>query len=385
MNIPLIKPYITQEIKDKVIEVLESGYLTEGTVTREFESKLKDYIGSNHIIAVTSATTGLEVALRALKIGQGDEVIVPDYTYPATASVMPIVGAKAVIVDVNRDSMLIDYDAIEKAITPNTKAIMPVSGFGNPLDYNRLKAIKKKYNLYIIEDAACSIGAEFDGVKIGNQADLSVFSLHPRKFITTGEGGIIATNNDEWAAWMNSYKHFGMDMSGASREGIQFEIIGTNYKLSNIQAAVGLGQLNNVDKLLAKRIELANNYIKLLNDVEGVKIPATLDNGQHSYQSFCVFVNNRDDIMLNMRKKGIEVQIGTYSLHMHKAFNSNPDKVEIKGDMKNSKWCYEHTLTLPLFNDLTMDQQKYIVEELKTFSPPITQHQKKHVRNSRSI
>jgi len=366
MNIPLIKPYITQEIKDKVIEVLDSGYLTEGPVTREFESKLKDYIGSNHIIAVTSATTGLEVALRALKIGPGDEVIVPDYTYPATASVMPIVGAKAVIVDVNRDSMLIDYDAIEKAITPNTKAIMPVSGFGNPLDYNRLNAIKKKYNLYIIEDAACSIGAEFDGVKIGNQADISVFSLHPRKFITTGEGGIIATNNDEWAAWMNSYKHFGMDMSGASREGIQFDIIGTNYKLSNIQAAVGLGQLNNVDKLLAKRIELANNYIKLLKDVEGVKIPATLDNGQHSYQSFCVFVNNRDDIMLNMRKNGIEVQIGTYSLHMHKAFNSNPDKVEIKGDMKNSKWCYEHTLTLPLFNDLTKDQQKYIVEELKT-------------------
>ena len=165
---------------------------------------------------------------------------------------------------------------------------MPVSGFGNPLDYDRLNEIKKKYNLYIIEDSACAIGAEFNGVKVGNQADISVFSLHPRKFITTGEGGVITTNNEAWYNWMNSYKHFGMNMSGAAREGIQFEIIGTNYKLSNIQAAVGLGQLKHVKVLLAKRIELANNYIKLLTGVTGVTIPATLKNGQHSYQSFCV-------------------------------------------------------------------------------------------------
>ncbi len=365
MKIPLIKPYITQEIKDKVMEVLDSGYLTEGPVTKEFENKLKEYVGCEHVLAVTSATTGLEIALRALNIGVGDEVIVPDYTYPATASVVPIVGAKAVIVDVNKDSMLIDYDEIEKAITPKTKAIIPVSGFGNPLDYDRLNAIKEKYGIYIIEDAACAIGAEFKGVKVGNQADISVFSLHPRKFITTGEGGIVTTNNVEWAKWMNSYKHFGMDMSGASREGIQFDIIGTNYKLSNIQAAVGLGQLNHVKQLLARRIELANNYFQLLKNLPEVKLPVCLSNGQHSYQSFCVFVEDRNRIMKEMIAKGIEVQIGTYSLHMHKAFNNHP-LVEIKGDMKNSKWCFEHTLTLPLFNDLTFQQQELIIRELKS-------------------
>lgn len=365
MYIPLIKPYITQEIKDKVLEVLDSGYLTEGPVTKEFETKLKEYIGVKHILAVTSATTGLEVALRVLNIGPGDEVIVPDYTYPATASVMPIVGAKAVIVDVNKDSMLIDYDEIEKAITKQTKAIIPVSIFGNPLNYDRLNAIKQKYGVYIIEDAACSIGAEFKGIKTGNQADISVFSLHPRKFITTGEGGIIATNNDEWANWMNSYKHFGMDMSGVSREGIQFDMIGTNYKLSNLQAAVGLGQLKHVGELLARRIELANNYFKLLKDMPGIRIPSCLTNGQHSYQSFCIFVENRDHIMKTMKEKGIEVQIGTYSLHMHKAFNNNP-LVETKGDMKNSKWCFDHTLTLPLFHDLTFQQQELIITELKS-------------------
>lgn len=377
-NIPLIRPFITDQIKSKVIEVLDSGYLTEGSVTREFESKLKDYIGCKHLMAVTSATTGLEMALRALNIGAGDEVIVPDYTYPATASVVPLVGAKAVIVDVSRDTMLIDYDALEAAITPKTKAIIPVSLFGYPLDYNRLNEIKEKHGLSIIEDAACSIGAEFNGVKVGNQADITVFSLHPRKFITTGEGGIVTTNNDELGEWMNSYKHFGMNMSNTAREGVQFDIIGTNYKLTNIQAAIGLGQLEHINELLSKRIALANSYAELLKDVEGVTINPLLTSGKcyagctchepacvHSYQTFAVFVENRDHIMSEMRSRGIEVQIGTYSLHMHKAFQ-NGDAIRLEGEMSNSKWCYKHALALPLYNDLTPELQKIIVNELKT-------------------
>ena len=208
MRIPLIKPFISENIKKSVCEVLDSGYLTEGPVTHKFENKLKEYIGCNYLHAVTSATTGLEVALRALEIGPGDEVIVPDYTYPATASVIEIVGAKAIIVDVSREDMLINFESLESSISNKTKAIIPVSLFGAPLDYEKLNMIKKKYNLYIIEDAACSIGAIYKGVKIGNQADVTVFSLHPRKFITTGEGGIITTNNEKWGNWINSYKHF---------------------------------------------------------------------------------------------------------------------------------------------------------------------------------
>lgn len=366
MRIPLIKPFINQEIKDKVLEVLDSGYLTEGSVTKEFENKFKEYIGCKHAIAVTSCTTGLELALRALNIGAGDEVIVPDYTYPATASVVPIVGANAVIVDISKDTMLIDYDEIENAITDKTKAIIPVSAFGNPLNYDRLNEIKRKHGVYIIEDAAPAVGSEYKGQKTGVFGDISVFSFHPRKFITSGEGGMITTDNKEWAEWMISYKHFGMDMTRASRERIQFDIIGTNYKLSNIQAAVGLGQLEYINELLSKRISLANNYIELLKKIDGVKIPTTLKKSKHSYQSFCVFVENRDKIMGAMRKKGIEVQIGTYSLHMHKAFNNHP-LVELKGDMNNSRWCFDHTLTLPLFNDLTEEQQVYIIKELKSY------------------
>lgn len=376
-NIPLIKPFITQEIKDHVLEVLDSGYLTEGPVTRLFEQTLKEYLGCRNLVAVTSATTGLEMALRALGIGPGDEVIVPDYTYPATASVVPLVGAKAIIVDVDKDTMLIDYDAIENAISDKTKAIIPVSLFGFPLDYHRLSEIKEKHNLHIIEDAACSIGAEFNGVKVGNQADITIFSLHPRKFITTGEGGIVCTNNDELGEWMNSYKHFGMNMNNTAREGVQFEIIGTNYKLTNVQAAIGLGQLKHIDRLLSKRLELAQNYKELLEEVEGVQLNPLLKNGRcsehcsceklncvHSYQTFAIFVENRDLIMKELRAMGIEVQIGTYSLHIHRAFQNNP-LVEIKGEMKNSKWCYEHALALPLFDDLTFEQQDIVVNELK--------------------
>ncbi|MBI4647024.1 MAG: DegT/DnrJ/EryC1/StrS aminotransferase family protein [Bacteroidia bacterium] len=363
MIIPLIKPFITKEVKDKVIEVLDSGYLTEGKVTKELESVFQKYIGCKYAIAVTSCTTGLEVALRCLGIGPGDEVIVPDYTYPATAAVVTIVGAKAVITDVSKETMLIDYDLIEEAITSKTKAIIPVSLFGNPLDYDRLNQIKEKYNIYIIEDAACSIGAEYKGTKVGNLADISVFSLHPRKFITTGEGGIITTNNQNWADWMNSYKHFGI-INDNGREGIIFENIGTNYKLSNVLAAIGLIQMKHIDELLDRRIQLSDHYFSLLKNISEATVPVTTPSGKHNSQSFCIYIENRNTVMKHLRDKGIEVQIGTYALHKYNAFNNNT-QIVLKYPFNGSNFSFEHCLTLPLYHDLTFEQQRIIVTELK--------------------
>lgn len=361
-KIPLIKPYMDQRIKDKVCAVLDSGYLTEGPVTRQFEEAFRDYVGCKYAIAATSCTTGLEMALRALGIGPGDEVIVPDYTYPATATVVAIVGAHPVIVDVSKETMLIDYDRIESAITKKTKALMPVSIFGNPLDYDRLNRLKKQYGLYIIEDAACSLGAEYQGVKVGNFADISVFSLHPRKFITTGEGGMITTNNPAWAEWMQSYKHFGMARSDA-REGTVFERIGTNYKLSNILAAVGLGQMERVEQLLGRRLALSENYLDLLQGEPGIGIPVTTFHGKHSRQSFCVYVDNRDAVLRQMRERGIEVQIGTYSLHLHPAFASN-QACRLAGSLAGSRYAFDRCLVLPLYHELTEADQEYVVEQL---------------------
>jgi perosamine synthetase len=361
-KIPLIKPYITQETKKKVCEVLDSGYLTEGSVTNEFEEVIKAYVGSQHTIAVCNCTVGLEMALRVLNIGSGDEVIVPDYTYPATADVVEIVGAKIVIVDIDPETMLIDYDAIEQAITKSTKAIIPVSLFGSPLDYDKLNSIKEKYDIYIIEDAACSIGAKFGNTMVGNLADISVFSLHPRKFITTGEGGIITTNNKEWADWMISYKHFGMGVH-ESRLTTNFDRIGTNYKLSNLQAAVGLVQMYHIDELLAKRREIAERYYKLLMGKRGIKFPKTIKNGTHSWQSCNIFIENRNQTIEKLKEKSIETQIGTYVLHMHKAFNENHN-CQVVGNMSGSKYAFDHCLTLPVYHDLTYDNQEYVVSQL---------------------
>jgi dTDP-4-amino-4,6-dideoxygalactose transaminase len=345
-KIPLIKPHITQEVRDRVSAVLDSGYLTEGPVTREFENAIKSYVGSKYALAVSNCTVGLEVALRALGIGPGDEVIVPDYTYPATAAVVRIVDATIVLVDVDPETMLIDYGAIEEAITDRTRAIIPVSLFGNPLDYDRLWSVKARHRLYLIEDAACSLGSQWNEYYVGNLADISAFSFHPRKFITTGEGGMITTNNSGWAKWMGSYKHFGM-ASSDSRPDTQFEIVGTNYKLSNIQAA----------------ILLANQYRELLAGVPGISFPKVTPGGIHSWQSFCIFVPNRNEIIRKLKEKNIETQIGTYALHLHRAFNKNPN-CRIVGDMSGSRYAFDHCLTLPLYHDMTGEDQEYVVSEL---------------------
>src|SRR4030042_1591494 len=364
MKIPLIKPFIDEGIKKRVLEVLDSGFLTEGAVTQEFEKAFAQYLNASHAIAVTSCTTGLEIALRAIGVGHRDEVIVPDYTYPATASVVSIVGAHCVIVDVDPLNMLINYDAIEAAITPRTKAIIPVSLFGNPLDYKRLNSIKGKHKLYIVEDAACSIGAEYKSKKVGTLADITVFSLHPRKFITTGEGGMITTENKNWADWMNSYKHFGIEPGNEAREGISFKIAGTNYKLTNIQSAIGLGQLEQIDKLLEKRRTLAGVYDELLSGKGDIIFPEVVSGGNHSYQSYCILIPYRDKILNTLRNEGIEVQIGTYSLHLHKAFQDRA-RFTLKGTFEGSMKSFINCLSLPLFHDLKREEQEIVVGRIK--------------------
>jgi len=364
-KIPLIKPYITEKEIERVTEVLKSGYLTEGPVTKEFETRVADYIGCKHATAFTSNTTGMETSLRALGIGPGDEVIVPDYTYPATAAVVEIVGADTVLVDVDRKTANIDYNEIEKAITPKTKAILPVSLFGASLDYNRLNELKEKHGFYILEDAACSLGSTFNGEKVGNLADISIFSLHPRKFITTGEGGMVTTNNTEWAEFLVSYKHFGMktimNKADINFSPTEFTRVGTNYKLSNVLAAIGLEQMNSVETILTKRTAICERYTDLLKDVDGIEPLQIPLNSTTNYQSFCVLVPNRDEILKNLREKGIEVQIGSFALHLQPAFK-NTKKV---GTLENSKYVFEHCLTLPVYNDMTEAEQDLVVEELK--------------------
>lgn len=365
MRIPLTKPFMNEEIKRRVLRVLESGILTEGPVTREFEETCRDYLGVDYCIAVNSCTTGLEMSLRCLAIGPGDEVIIPDYTYPATADAVCIVGAKAVVVDIDPETLLIDYDELETAIGPKTRAAIPVSLFGNPVDYDRLGTIKKKYGVHVVEDAACSLGAEYRNNKTGTFADISVFSLHPRKFITTGEGGLLATNKNQWASWLDSYKKFGIG-STPDRNQTLFRDIGTNYKLSDVLSAIGLGQMQFVEELLSERRRLAEGYIELLKDVPDIRIPKVTPLGKHSYQSFCILVEPRDHLLKALRKKGIEAQIGTYCIHVQQAFQSL-EFVRISGKMSGSLFAGSHCLALPLYPGMVSEDQVTVVNEIREF------------------
>jgi len=363
-NIPLIKPYLPPGTKEAVGDVLDSGYLTEGPVTREFEAAFAAFVGVHHAIAMTSCTTGLEVALRAVGVGPGDEVIAPDYTFPATADVIALVGADIVLVDIDPATMLVDYDWLEAAVTPRTKAIMPVSQFGNPLDYNRLAAIAGAHGLAVIEDAACALGGEFGERKVGTHADIAVFSLHPRKFVTTGEGGIVVTANPEWADWMRSFKHFGAS-SRESRVDTCFARVGTNYKLSNILAAVGLVQMRHVEELRTRRLDLARRYEELVTGAPGVALPVTTPGGVHSQQTFCVLIADRDRVMGELRTLGIEVQIGSYALHTHPAFAPGPH-VRHHGPFPGSLSAFARCLALPLYHEMTDADQEAVVRELRT-------------------
>lgn len=359
MKIPLIRPYIPAKSREYLEEVLASGFLTEGPMTRRLEDAVAEYVGCRYVFAVPNCTVGLEIALRAAGIGPGDEVVVPDYTYPATADAVAIVGAVPVIVDIDRETMLMDIAAAEDAITEKTRAVMPVSEFGNPLDHDAWRELCERHGLRLIEDAACSLGSAFKGRRTGGLADVSVFSMHPRKFITSGEGGLVTTDDDGLADFINRYKHFGIVPGG----GISFGTIGTNAKLSNILSAVALGQFEMIDEMLERRIALARRYTELLSGARGIRLPRTTRGGLHSYQTYSVFVQDRDRVMREMRESGIEAQIGTIALHREKAFGSNAG-VRLHGSLSNADEVADTNLALPLYHEMTSAEQDAVVSKL---------------------
>lgn len=358
--IKLMRPHYSGEELDLVREVLESEHLVDGPMTREFERLITEYVGTKHAIACTSATTGLEMALRALGVGPGDEVIIPDFTHPATGLVILAVGATPVIVDVDLKTFNTTTEIVQEAVTKRTKAILPVSWGGHPLQMSTFKEFCEHQGLWLIEDAACSLGTSFDGIPTGRLADITAFSFHPRKLFATGDGGCLTTNNDEWADYLRSYKAFGMkQIDGRPR----FVQEGTNFRFSSILAAVGVGQLRHIDKIISTRIEKAQIYNSLLSEIPGVKSPYLAPKAVHNYQSYCVFLEvpgKRDFLLTEMRKEGIEVQIGTHAIHREPVFR----KAKTVGSLYNSKKLADQLLALPLHHSLTTKDQERITEKL---------------------
>ncbi|MCP4215992.1 MAG: DegT/DnrJ/EryC1/StrS family aminotransferase, partial [bacterium] len=242
--IKLAKPYIPEEAIKNVVDVLRSGNLVQGKYAKEFEISLCDYLDVPHAVVVSSGTAALHLALIALGIKESDEVIVPAFTFPATANVVELVGAKPVFVDINLSDFCIDTSNIEAKITAKTKAIMPVHEFGQAAKMDDIIALVKKYNLKLVEDAACALGTEFDNQKVGTFGELGCFSFHPRKAITTGEGGVIVTRSAELAEKLRVLRNHGISAKNGT---IDFIAAGLNYRMTDFQAALGLGQMKSLE------------------------------------------------------------------------------------------------------------------------------------------
>ena len=360
-RIKLLEPVIGEEEINEVVAVLRSGWLTEGQKTKEFEEEIKKYVGVDYAFATTSCTTALEIALRALGVGSGDEVVVPDFTHPSTGNIVSWVGATPILVDVDLFSYNVDPAEIEKAITKKTKCIIPVSWGGNPLNMDPLTEIKQKHGLSIIEDAACSLGAEYKGIKTGKLADITCFSFHPRKVITTGEGGMAVTDQTRLAMKLGSLKKYGMKMKDGE---IKFEVLGSNYKFSDVLGAIGLAQIRKINSIINRRIELASYYDKLLAEAEFIRPPEKSAYSKHIYQTYAVYIEKegaRDKIIEDMRKENIETRIGTYALHMQPSY----ERVKKIGKLQRAEKLYRNLLALPMCHSMTKEDQERVIFNIK--------------------
>ncbi len=362
-SIPLIEPVVGDEELENVKDVLDSGYMTQGPYAEQFEEKFAELTGADHAITATSCTTGLELVLEALDIGQGDEVIVPDFTHPASANAVVHVDAEPVLVDVDKQTYNIDPEAVREAVTDKTGAIMPVSWGGQPLDPAPLVEVADEYDVPIVEDAACSAGAAYNDEPVGSQFTASIFSFHPRKVLTTGEGGMITVNDQELADSIRKIKNFG---TNPRQSDVGFErASATNFRLSDVLAAIGVAQLDKADEIIERRRELAHNYTELLADIEGVTSPTEPENTYHTYQSYCVFVDSgngqtRDQLIDELAEEGIETQIGTHALHNTEAFT---DAKQV-GDLAAAAALEQNLLTLPVAHSMTEAEQERVVTTL---------------------
>jgi dTDP-4-amino-4,6-dideoxygalactose transaminase len=350
-----------------VAGVFDSGWLAgQGPHGLALEADFKRLTGRRHAIAVNNCTAGLHLALVALGLGPGDEVIVADYSFPATGHAVLYCGASPVFVDVRADTATIDPGLVEAAITPRTRAIMAVDALGVPADWSPLEQIAWRHGLVLIEDAACSAGGSYSGRPCGSFGEVAVFSLHARKGITCGEGGVVTTDDATLAARVRRDACFGMEnaFERQSGDGLQvptFPGIGFNYKLSDILAAVASVQLGKLEQFLKRRRKLAAGYADLLGGIPGIILPLVPPDRSPTWQTYAVTVEpplRRDAVAVALRAQGIGCNIGTYALHRQSVYGHGAAQCPVSGQL------FERHLALPMYPDLTDADQLRVAEAL---------------------
>jgi len=370
-NIPITKPDLGEEEKRLVSQVIESGWVSQGPKVAEFEEIFARYVGARYAVATTSCSTALHAALSVSCIGPGDEVIVPSLSFIATANSVLYCGATPVFIDVDQETCNIDVQKIEEAVTGKTKAIMPVHQMGLPVDLDPIKAIAEKNKLLIIEDAACAIGSAYKNTKIGGHGNIACFSFHPRKIITTGEGGMITTDDRTIAERLRRFRHHGMSVSDIERHMANTVIIetypelGYNYRMTDIQAAMGIEQMKKLPFILDTRKKIACIYDNELSKIPHIRIPQVPSYARHNYQSYWIELLDsapvdRNALMEKLLEKGIATRRGIMAIHRELCYRAYTGV-----HLPNTDKLTDNTLLLPLYPALSAEEQTFIINSIK--------------------
>ena len=376
--IPFHVPQVDDEEISSVVETLKSGWLTTGVKVKRFEEEFARYLGSAHAIAVNSCTAALHLALEALGIEEGDEVIVPTMTFTATAEVVLYFQAKPVLVDCRPDTFNIDRDGVERAITAKTKAIIPVHFGGQPCDMASIVEIARRNKLFVVEDAAHALPAKYRGQTIGTIGDITCFSFYATKTITTGEGGMATTENPEWAARMRMMSLHGISHDAWKRytkEGSwYYEVLspGFKYNLTDIGAAIGIEQLKKCDKFGAARTRIASAYNERFSDLPGIQIPFCDPDIQHAWHLYVIQLEpqrltiNRDQFIEALKDRGIGTSVHFIPLHLHPYYR---DKFGYAAnDFPNASEIYQRIISLPIYPKMTDANIEQVSEAVRSIA-----------------
>jgi dTDP-4-amino-4,6-dideoxygalactose transaminase len=368
--VPVARPSFGEAEEKAVLEALRSGWVSQGPKVGEFEKRFAAYVGAEHAVAVSSCTTALHLAMIAGGVKAGDEVLCPSLSFIATANCIVYAGATPVFVDIDETTFNIDPKKIEAAITPKTKAILAVHQIGLPAALVEIAEIAKRHNLLLIEDAACGIGSEYQGQRIGAPySSLACFSFHPRKILTTGEGGMITTSDAEMAARMRRLRQHAMSVSDLARHSATkvvmecYDEVGYNYRMTDLQAAVGLVQLDKLERMLARRRELAERYTAQLSRYPWIVVPSEPAGTRHNYQSYMIRLTadapiNRDELMQQLLDRGVQSRRGVMAIHRELPY-------------KDARWdallpvtnrVTDTSVVLPLFFEMTDEEHNYVLD-----------------------
>ena len=373
--LPFSRPSINEQDIAAVVDVLRSLWLTTGTKTAQFERMFCDYTGCAGAVALSSATAGMHLALKALDIGAGDEVITPSMTWVSTANLITLAGAKPVFVDVDRDTMMVTPEAIKDSITDSTKLIVPVHFAGAAVDIDPIRELAAHKNIFLVEDAAHALGTKYKGESIGRKG-ISIFSFHPIKNITTSEGGMFCSDDLELVNCVRRLKFHGLGLDAYDRHtqgrSAQAEVLepGYKYNMTDISAALGISQLARVDKFNSRRAELVMKYRERLDEIDEIlplsDPPYPIN---HAWHLFVVRLDidrarlSRDDFMQELKRRNIGTGLHFRAVHLQKYYTESMGTH--RGMLPNTEWNSDRICSLPLFPDMTFDDLDDVVEAIK--------------------